>query len=50
MPIPEMVPAALCATGGRRRAVEGLDPAAERALLTLLRDTGHDVIEMHARR
>jgi hypothetical protein len=30
--------------------VEGLDPASERALLTLLWDTGHDVISMRCTR
>ena len=30
--------------------VGGLDPAAERALVTLLWDAGHDVIEMHSTR
>jgi hypothetical protein len=30
--------------------VDGLDPASERALLTLLWDTGHDVIAMRSTR
>ncbi|GAA1649100.1 hypothetical protein GCM10009744_45670 [Kribbella alba] len=30
--------------------VAGIDPAAERALLTLLWDSGHDVISMHSTR
>ncbi len=35
---------------GRRTtlSVEAPDPAAERALLTLLWDTGHDVVEMRS--
>ena len=37
---------------GRRTTlvVDGLDPAAERALLTLLWDTGHDVVAFRSSR
>jgi len=35
---------------GTTLIVDGLDPAAERALLTLLWDTGHDVLSMRSTR
>ncbi|MET0416093.1 MAG: hypothetical protein ABW022_08740 [Actinoplanes sp.] len=38
------------APGGTTVTVGGLDPSSERALLTLLWDTGHDVVSTHATR
>ncbi|MFJ1760074.1 hypothetical protein ACIOD2_07145 [Amycolatopsis sp. NPDC088138] len=35
---------------GTTVTVDGLDPASERALLTLLWDTGHDVVSMRSTR
>jgi len=35
---------------GTTVVVDGLDPASERALLTLLWDTGHDVLSMRSTR
>jgi 2-keto-3-deoxy-6-phosphogluconate aldolase len=36
------------AAPGTVLVVQGVDPAAQRALLILLWDTGHDVLAMHA--
>lgn len=38
------------AAAGTTLVVVGLDPASERALLTLLWDTGHDVVSMRSHR
>ena len=35
---------------GTTLVVDGLDPAAERALMTLLWDSGHDVVSMRSTR